>query len=540
MGNRFSKLALTAAFWFAMTFSLSCSQNYSNGDGDLPFSSSKGFWRSSSSGGNGSSGSRSSSGGNGGGRSSSSGGNGSSIEYGSMKDNDGKKYKTVKIGNQIWMAENLDYDVNGSGSVCHSKDPANCDKYGRLYNWTTAMIACPSDWRLPTNDDWEELISYVESENGCSDCAGIYLKSKNDWNDYNGKSGNGKDTYGFEALPGGDGRSSGEFLNIGNGGFWWTATGNANSAHHRNMGYYYDRVALDYHGDRYLFSVRCVQGGGPISSSSSRPASSSSDGKINLLENATYRTGDIPTGTTGKFEVETGNTIISGGSTILTITSDRELDKLYVQLTDYPGYYEVKISQNDLVSSASRNYIYNVLLQFTQNLLQGETSQTAKDIQFIFSAASGSAVSPSVSKSIETIKVGGDALQISLSWTTKVDLDLHITPPSGTTIYYKNKKVDNGELDLDANVGCPDPGDEDKRNENVFFTALEDGDYLVEVNMYTNCITTPTRYIVSAYLNGKIFEFSAANQNGVFAANTEDGTKKTIGVIRIKNGVAVR
>jgi len=180
-----------------------------------------------------------------------------------------------------------------------------------------------------------------------------------------------------------------------------------------------------------------------------------------------------------------------------------------------------------------------VLLQFTQNLLQGETSQTTKAIQFIFSGTSGSAVSPSVSKSIETIKVGGDALQISLSWTTVVDLDLHITPPSGATIYFDNKKVDNGELDLDANVGCP--GSEDKRNENVFFTApLKDGDYLVEVNMYANCITTPTRYIVSAYLNGKIFEFSAANQNGIFAANTIDGTKKTIGIIKIKNGVAVR
>jgi len=510
MRNKFSKLALTTAFGFVMTFTLSCSSDDDNGGGD------------------------------------------SSIEYGSMTDNDGKKYRTVKINNQIWMAKNLNYDVKDGLSVCNGKKQDNCDKYGRLYDWTTAMVACPSGWHLPTDDEWEELISYVESENMCSNCAGKHLKAKSGWDDYNGKSGNGRDTYGFAAIPGGDGRSSGEFNagNLGTSGFWWSATGSASGAWHRNMGSHYENVDHYNHPNNYLFSVRCVKGssnGSPSSSSrfssssssSSRPASSSSDGTSNLLENATYRTGNIPTGTTGKFEVETGNTIISGGSTILIITSDRVLNKLYVKFANYPGYYEMNISPSDLVSSANNEYIYNVLLQFTQNLLQGEASQTTEDMEFIFSGTSGSAVFPSVSKSIETIKVGGDALQISLSWTTVVDLDLHITPPSGTTIYFDNKIVDNGELDLDANVGCP--GDEDKRNENVFFTApLEDGDYLIEVDMYSNCITIPTRYTVSAYLNGKIFEFSAANQSGIFAANTEDGTKKTIGVIKIKNGVAVQ
>jgi len=276
------------------------------------------------------------------------------------------------------------------------------------------------------------------------------------------------------------------------------------------------------------------------SSSSETPESSSSGGKPDdyLLENATYRKGNIPTGTTGTFEVQMGGTIISGGSMILTITSDRELNKLYIQFADSSGYYEMNILESDLIFSANGNYIYNALLQFTQNLLLGETEQTTKISQIIFSGARGSVVSPSISKSVETIKVGGDALQISLSWTTIVDLDLHITPPSGTTIYFGRKKVDNGELDLDANVGCP--GSRDKRNENTFFKApLADGDYLVEVDMYSNCISTATRYIVSAFINGKIFEFSD-NQNGEFIAGTANRTKKTIGVIRIKNGVAIR
>jgi uncharacterized protein (TIGR02145 family) len=257
-------------------------------------------------------------------------------------------------------------------------------------------------------------------------------------------------------------------------------------------------------------------------------------GNADLLQNATYRTGEFPVGTTGRFDVQMSNTIISGGSTILAVSSDRSLSKLYIQFAGSPGYYEMNISGRDLVSSAGGNYVYNMLLQFTQKLLE-QSLQTAGLTQISFSGAAGSAVSPSVSKSVEAIKVGAGALQVSLSWNTVVDLDLHITTPSGSTIYYGNKKVGNGELDLDANVGCP--GSRDKRNENTFFTEpLADGNYIVEVNMYTNCIDTATNYAVTAYINGEIFEFSP-NQSGEFAGSVK--VKKTIGVIRIKNGAVV-
>jgi uncharacterized protein (TIGR02145 family) len=97
------------------------------------------------------------------------------------------------------MAENLNYDVSGSG--CYDNKTENCQKYGRLYDWPAAMTVCPSGWHLP-GGDWDKLIDYVESSKGCTDCAGKYLKATSGWNSYSGIVN--LDTYGFSALPGGD------------------------------------------------------------------------------------------------------------------------------------------------------------------------------------------------------------------------------------------------------------------------------------------------------------------------------------------------
>jgi hypothetical protein len=100
---------------------------------------------------------------------------------------DGRKYGTIEIGHQIWLSENLGYEAEGG--KCYGNEPANCQKYGRLYNWNTALKVCPKGWHLPSDDEWQELVDFA----GGKDVAGTKLKAKSGWN--------GTDDYGFLGYP---------------------------------------------------------------------------------------------------------------------------------------------------------------------------------------------------------------------------------------------------------------------------------------------------------------------------------------------------
>jgi uncharacterized protein (TIGR02145 family) len=178
------------------------------------------------------------------------------VQRGSFSDQrDSKTYKTVKIGKQTWMAENLNYEAEGS--KCYENDLGNCQKYGRLYNWQTAMKSCPSGWHLPNGDEWQKLVNIAGG-----DGTAATLKAASGWKESGMKgTDNGTDEFGFSALPGGYGDSDGSFDGVGYGGIWWSASENYSySTYSRGMCYYSDGGKC-WH--RYLKSllrsVRCLQ-----------------------------------------------------------------------------------------------------------------------------------------------------------------------------------------------------------------------------------------------------------------------------------------
>jgi len=184
------------------------------------------------------------------------------INYDTLTDSrDGKSYRTVTIGTQTWMAENLNFNANSS--VCYDNIPSNCNTYGRLYDWNTAMGGtasssaspsgrrgiCPADWHIPSNAEWTTLTNFIGSN------AGTKLKSHSGWNN----DGNRTDEFGFSALPGGTRLTNGGFLNVNVGSAWWSATEyESTGAWRRYMLSGYDNVGDDNDVKGSSFSVRCV------------------------------------------------------------------------------------------------------------------------------------------------------------------------------------------------------------------------------------------------------------------------------------------
>ncbi|MBR6853878.1 MAG: fibrobacter succinogenes major paralogous domain-containing protein, partial [Fibrobacter sp.] len=124
----------------------------------------------------------------------------SDVNYGSLTDGrDGKTYKTVKIGDQVWMAENLNYAVDGIGH-CYEDVPENCEVAGRLYKWDVAREVCPEGWHLPSKAEFDTLLSFVKREYEEEQCSlADMLKATSGWN-YGYQ---GCDKVGFSAVPAG-------------------------------------------------------------------------------------------------------------------------------------------------------------------------------------------------------------------------------------------------------------------------------------------------------------------------------------------------
>ena len=142
--------------------------------------------------------------------------------YDSIVDNrDGQVYKTVKIGEQVWMAQNLNYidtakAIFKDSSWCYDNNPRNCALAGRLYTWAVAKDSlCPEGYHLPDTTEWNTLFASV----GGTANAGTVLRSILGWDGVNGTN-----DYGFSAVAVGERYHSGSFDSEGTKAFIWTAT----------------------------------------------------------------------------------------------------------------------------------------------------------------------------------------------------------------------------------------------------------------------------------------------------------------------------
>ena len=173
-------------------------------------------------------------------------------ESGVLKDSrDGQTYRTVKIGNQVWMAENLNYKT--FDSFCYEDEELKCVKYGRLYTWLAARNSCPSGWHLPGKAEFEFLLNAV----GGKDIAGKMLKSTSGWED----DGNGDDTFGFSALPAGyrDNEKKSYGVARYRARFWSSMENTNTTAYCMGLENADDNVELASTYKYYAFSVRCIK-----------------------------------------------------------------------------------------------------------------------------------------------------------------------------------------------------------------------------------------------------------------------------------------
>jgi uncharacterized protein (TIGR02145 family) len=176
------------------------------------------------------------------------------LNFSTMTDNrDNKTYQTIEIGTQWWMAENLNYEMDGS--FCYSDNIGNCFNYGSLYTWEAAMEACPEGWHLPTREEIELMVDFL----GGPDVAGGKLKDyeSRKWQSPNTGAVN---TSGFGALPAGMRYGEGNYSGQKYYSHFFSSTEfDEDDAYVLLLSYDYEKSIVYNYKKRYSVSVRCIR-----------------------------------------------------------------------------------------------------------------------------------------------------------------------------------------------------------------------------------------------------------------------------------------
>jgi len=156
------------------------------------------------------------------------------------------------IGNQVWMAQNLNYNINKSW--CYNDDFKNCDVYGRLYSKEAAKIACPKGWRLPDDNDWETLVKFF----GTKHELGGYIKdaSSNYWKTPNTGANNKS---GFTALPAGHRLANGNYAELNTMASFWCSFNDKSDMWGRHLVYNASNLNSYNSPEIEALSLRCIK-----------------------------------------------------------------------------------------------------------------------------------------------------------------------------------------------------------------------------------------------------------------------------------------
>jgi hypothetical protein len=180
---------------------------------------------------------------------------------------------------------------------------------------------------------------------------------------------------------------------------------------------------------------------------------------------------------------------INGGSSAVGLTSGADFQVVVVTVSGQPDYYQLTLP----AAATSADLVFTM----AQNISLG-TFQLA----FAVGGSAGS-LGEYATQSLSLVSVGTGDVQVSISWNSEADVDLHVVEPGGEEIYYAHDvSGTGGELDLDSNAGC---GSDGPRNENITWATgtAPSGQYTVRVDYWSNCGATQTDWVVTVQVKGQ-------------------------------------
>jgi len=210
---------------------------------------------------------------------------------------------------------------------------------------------------------------------------------------------------------------------------------------------------------------------------------------LNGTVTAIVHDGDAPPAANGPAAAVAGiSTAVNGGSAGVDVSAPAEFQRVYIYSPAASGYYDVQLPPGLTLA--------DLVLNLKPDVRPGT-------IRVRYGAEGNGAVGPYAEQSLRVLGVGTGDVQVSIAWTGKTDIDLHVIDPNDEEIYYGHKTAaSGGRLDLDSNAACQL---DNKNNENVYFPKDNSphGDYKVAVNYYDDCGQAKSDWVVTVLVKGQ-------------------------------------